>query len=82
MKPLAAALLLFALNAPAQTTPAVPDPFQPLAFVTGTWNASTAQGSSSPTAIGTYTFYQLKGSTPSEKIMSGKFQMRMPNQSD
>jgi hypothetical protein len=55
MKPLAAALLLLCLPLCAQTTPA-PDPFQPLAFLTGTWDASTGQGSSGATVIGTYAF--------------------------
>jgi len=60
MKPFTAALLLLSLTTHAQTTPASA-PFQPLAFLTGTWTAS-AQGPSGTTAIGTYTFqFELAG---------------------
>jgi hypothetical protein len=55
MKFLAAAFLFVSLAAArAQTTPST-DPFQPLAFLTGTWNAS-GQGPSGAAASGTYTF--------------------------
>ncbi len=56
MKSLAAALFIACLPLCAQTTAPAPDPFQRLTFLTGTWNATTGQGSSGTTAIGTYTF--------------------------
>lgn len=53
---LLAAILLLSLPIGAQTTAPAPDPFQPFAFLTGTWNASAGQGTSGATVIGTYTF--------------------------
>jgi hypothetical protein len=57
MKMIALALLYFAFPLFAQNTSVTssPDPWKPLAFLNGTWEAKT-QGKAGVSAIGTYTF--------------------------
>ena len=56
MKLLAAILLAVTFPALAQSAPpATPDPFKPLAFLEGTWQAN-GKGAAGVQALGTYTF--------------------------